>query len=162
MRQLFPGSEHILLVGMGVIIFSLLAVSYGRHQDTFTAKLYRITLYNQKKSASVLGFLDTGNMLTDPFVEKPVNLVSKNWFEALFGKEFQKRLIPYLALGKEDGLIETVTIDSMEIKNGSKTIAITPAVLGLAEDIIFAHGDYEVLMNGKLWNSIEKIEWDGK
>jgi hypothetical protein len=116
------------------------------------AYMREVILYLEGKCCHIQGFADTGNHLMDPFVRKPVSILSREvWCQLVSDAEQPKvRLIPYQTVGRKDGLIPVVQIDYMVIQEGTNSkiyerpmIAITEqSFTGLFHYSILLHSDY--------------------
>lgn len=112
--------------------------------------LYDVRLVLNGRSVVTKGLYDTGNSLSDPYNGKPVCVAEKRIFDKLLcsGKEGYKfRLIPYKSLGKDNGLMRLVTIDSMIIEYDGKRLQYDKPELALYEGRLSQAGDYGVILN---------------
>lgn len=133
-----------LMFGAGVMILALLLEAHRMRNDT---QLFSLRLYQGGRCVEVLGLWDTGNRLVDPYIHEPVHLLSRTKLTCLGVREENSRLIPYVSLGRKDGLLQVWSIDKMEYKG--KIYA--PVVVGAAEDILFEGKDYQMILSAD-WN----------
>lgn len=138
----------------GALLFLVLAdrviQEFLRQKET----VCKILLMTKEGSIEAKGFWDTGNLLMDPIMGKPVHIVRRE----LLGEQIERgrlsvRLIPYHSLGKEDGLLEAVTIEGMYILKEEQPLYLEKPVLGLAREALFQDERYDVILNGKSMNS---------
>lgn len=102
---------------------------------------YRVILKHQGKAVEVLGFVDTGNTLTEPISGKPVAILEADLLEQLLdGNEEGFRIIPYHSIGKAHGILKGYCIEELQIRTdgGSKRIsqiylAAAPEGISLSE-----------------------------
>lgn len=95
------------------------------------------------------GFIDTGNLLKDPLVNQPVHIIKEELLEPELAEgKFLVRLIPYHSLGKEHGLLETVTLKGMYILQGEVSVYLENPVFGIAREKLFQGDKYDVILNG--------------
>ena len=112
--------------------------------------LYDVRLELDGRSVVTKGLFDTGNSLSDPYNGKPVCVAEKRIFDKLlcFGeKEYKWRLIPYKSLGKENGLMRLVTIDSMIIEYDGKRRLYEKPEFALYDGRLSRAGEYSIILN---------------
>lgn len=116
---------------------------------------YEILLLTNQGTMLLTGFLDTGNLLTDPIMKKPVHIIQEELLkEALTKEHLPVRYIPFHSLGQEEGLLPVVTLKAMYLKRmGEGTDAIPDfvdgPVFGLAKEKLFQNRGYQVILNAK-------------
>ncbi len=72
---------------------------------------YKLTIYFiDNKVKNYIGYLDTGNILKDPYTNKPIILI--NYFK----NNYKKILVPYKTVNKSD-LLECFKVDKIFINN---------------------------------------------
>lgn len=119
---------------------------FKREKET----VYDLLLVTREGNISVQGFYDTGNLLTDPLVKRPVHIIKKE----ILWKQIQEenlpiRLIPFHSLGNESGLLEAVTLEGMYILRENHPIYLDKPVFGIAEEKLFQNNKCDVILNGK-------------
>lgn len=122
------------------------------------AFLVRIT--HGGKTLDLPALYDTGNRLFDPYVKKPVHIVSKDVFYALSGGVAPLRLIPFSSVGCGDGMIYAFTAERMQIVNeesGEPVAEITPAVLAAAENELFLGRRYQVILHSDAGEKLDSM-----
>lgn len=142
------GNVWICLAGaMPFLFLSEKALGQFRRQK---GTVCRVLLVTGQGNLAVRGFFDTGNLLMDPIVGKPVHIVKKEILREQIDKGMLPlRLIPFHSLGKEEGLLEAVTIEGMYIFKGEQPLYLERPVLGLAEEKLFQDDRCDVILNGK-------------
>lgn len=134
----------------GAVLFFLLAEkilgAIYRQEHT----VYDLLLVTADGNIPVKGFFDTGNLLMDPTVGKPVHIIKRE----VLGEQVDKgmlltRLIPFHSLGEEDGMLEAVTIQGMYILKDGHPLYLKRPVLGLAKEKLFQDEAYDVILNGR-------------
>lgn len=132
------------------VVFFLLAEKilgiFRRQRHT----VYDLLLVTAEGNIPVKGFYDTGNLLMDPIVGKPVHIIKKE----ILGEQVDKgmlltRLIPFHSLGEEDGMLEAVTIEGMYILKEGHPLYLKRPVFGLAKEKLFQDSTYDVILNGR-------------
>lgn len=118
---------------------------WKKQKDT----VVEVLILTGERQMKAKGFLDTGNLLKDPIGNRPVHIIKEELLEPELaeGKLFI-RLIPYHSLGKEHGLLETVTLEGMYILQGEKTVYMEKPVFGIAREKLFQSDKYDVILNG--------------
>ena len=140
-------STVMLVFLTGALIALLLFAILGRSKKI---KETEVKLSNGERSVTVMGLVDSGNLLKDPFSGKPVIVLSKKTSTALFGDtaeslchafgdsevpdEFKSRIraIPVKTVSGES-LLAGIGLDRISI--GGK---LCPAVVALSEDELSA------------------------
>lgn len=116
--------------------------------------VYDLLLITGEGNISVKGFYDTGNLLTDPLVGRPVHIIKKEILnEQVQQGKLPVRLIPYHSLGQESGLLEAVTLEGMYIMQENHPLYLKKPVFGMAEEKLFQNDRCDVILNGKSMES---------
>ncbi len=134
----------------GAVLFSMICrklLSYFRRQES---TVYDLLLVTKKEEIHAKGFYDTGNLLVDPLVHKPVHIIRKELLqEQIRAEGLHIRLIPFHSLGKEEGLLKAVTLEGMYILQMGRPIYLDHPVFGIAEEKLFQDQRCDVILNGK-------------
>lgn len=138
----------------GFVLFFLLAEKilgyFGRRKNTVCDLL----LVTAEGNIKVKGFFDTGNLLMDPTVGKPVHIIKGEILKGQMDKGLlMPRLIPFHSLGEENGMLEAVTIEGMYILNEEQSLYLERPVMGLAKEKLFQDDTYDVILNGRSMNN---------
>ena len=136
-RYWFPAG--VILCALGVML-SLILEERRRQHDS---QLQRVKLTHEGNTLEVIGLYDTGNRLSDPYVQKPVHILAKTEAGLLGLRTQERRLIPFSTVGKPNGLMEVWTIDVMEWTQGR----CEQVVIGVADDILFEGKDYRLILS---------------
>lgn len=149
--RIFHGGKYYALCLAGALLFLLSAEKildyFRRRKET----IYELLLVTKEEKIPVKGFYDTGNLLMDPLINRPVHIIKREVLEGQIQKEgIPVHLIPFHSLGQETGWIKTVTIEGMYVmKEGQPTYHMKP-VFGMAEETLFQDGRCDVILNGRL------------
>jgi stage II sporulation protein GA (sporulation sigma-E factor processing peptidase) len=148
------GIRHFWLYAGGGLVICLLLRCFLENRK-IEAQICEILLKTPQRSMMLKGFVDTGNLLMDPFLNQPVHIIQ----EELLSKELEEdkstiRYIPYHSLGQEHGILPVVTMVGMYIRrecdNNTKTpIYVEKPVFGLAQEKLFQKNNYQVILNSK-------------
>lgn len=164
-------------LGGGVIC----AVALGRYGDRFVKERIIPNLLQcpvQVRFGSSWcegqGFIDTGNILTDPLTNRPVAIAEyqllsgcfpgdvravmesclpeDNLFEALAQTSWahRLRLIPFTSIGSKHGLLVGVRSDEFTIQTGSESLSYPQVVIGLYREPLSPEGSFQVLVPASL------------
>lgn len=137
----------------GALIFLILAEKVLGHFRRQKETIYDVLLVTGKGNIEAKGFLDTGNLLIDPTVGKPVHIIKRELLkEQLEEGQLSVRMIPFHSLGEEHGLLEVVTIHGMYILKEEQPLYLDRPVLGLAKEKLFQDDRCDVILNGKSMN----------
>lgn len=149
LRGFFRNSPGYYLAVVGAVAFIFLAEKgsevWKKQKDT----VVELLILTEERQFQAKGFLDTGNLLRDPLVNRPVHIIKEEMLgQELAEKKLLVRLIPYHSLGKENGLLETVTLEGMYIIRGEVSVYLEKPVFGIAREELFQKDKYDVILNG--------------
>lgn len=146
------GNLWLCLAGAFLFLFlaGKMLGQFRRQKET----IYEILLVTGQGNLPARGFFDTGNLLMDPIVGKPVHIIKRE----ILSEQIEKgllpiRLIPFHSLGMEEGLLEAVTIEGMYILKEEQPLYLERPVLGLAKEKLFQDDRCDVILNGKSMNN---------
>jgi len=112
---------------------------------------YRVEIVQAGKSYFLNGYWDSGNLLTDPYIGAPVNIVAKETADLIFAEErVGMRLIPYRSLGCEGGLLPVYSAQKMFIYQGDEKREVCPVVLGIAKNELLEGKEYDVILQASM------------
>ena len=142
----FPASFFWLKAAIAAGVLSVATV-YLMQKKNFTNLLYEVEVRNGENRMTLHAYLDSGNLLVDPYIKEPVHLMTKSKaLELLENKNEPIRLIPYRSLGNENGLLPVCSIEEMVIKQEKGTLRIKPAVIGMATDELLRGMEYDMIL----------------
>lgn len=137
-----------VILAAAFIFFAEKVINSWKQQKNTLTELLILTGERQIKAR---GFLDTGNHLKDPIVNRPVHIIKRELLENELSKgRLCIRLIPFHSLGKEDGLLETVTLEGMYILKGETSVYLEKPVFGIAREKLFQGDRCDVILNAKI------------
>lgn len=148
--RISQGGKYYVFCLAGAL-FILLSVEklldyFRRRKET----VYDLLLVTKEEKIPVKGFYDTGNLLMDPLINRPVHIIKKEVLEEqILKEEIPVRLIPFHSLGKETGWLKTVTIEGMYVMKEEKPLYLAKPVFGMAEEALFQDGRCDVILNGR-------------
>lgn len=137
----------VVFVGM-LSILALTALMKGYQSMKYKAQsLYSVTLSFQKKSKTVQGLKDTGNQLREPVFGRPVSVVDLQAVKELLDRDTKLFYIPYHSVGKAQGILPGLTLDSMSIRRESQIQRIEHPVIAISREPVSSKGEYQILLN---------------
>ena len=137
----------------GVVAFIVLQIAFKITKNKLSVQdmICEVVIKFNNKSTRVKTLIDSGNMLKDPVSGYPVMIVEKESIEKVFSKELinsveklergdlleefkgdiKLRLIPFSSLGKQNGILVGVKVDSVEINFRDKNKIIDEIIIGV-------------------------------
>ena len=150
MEWLYADGRGIFSYEMAALaVFAALVVLivWSRHRQSGHIRYLSVKVCQDGKELRLHAFVDSGNLLHDPYTGCPVSMVDRELYEANFHHEKQVRFIPYESLGCKHGLIEAITIEELSYSYEGCDWKIKEPVLGLAEHAIFEKKPYQMIIN---------------
>lgn len=153
-QVILKDTDLVIFVGVSLLLLYLICV------QLFRIKVYadmickvRIDICNQYIELKAM--IDTGNVLVDPYVGKPVCVAEKTHFNKVLGEinDLQKcryHIIPFSSLGCKHGLLEVITVDNMYIYQKDSEIKVENALIGLADTALSSDDEYHMLINAQV------------
>ena len=160
---LFPGAAMgiMAVLGAGALLAVGVGVSENRKEEG--TQRCRVTLCNGTKSVSVCAILDTGNSLVEPISGKPVSVIERKTFEALYGEEETLyRAIPYHSIGRKRGIMKGFFLPEMRLEIDGITKICTDCIVAVSEEAIEGNpekNEVKMIVNPMI---IEKNREDGR
>lgn len=149
-HTLFHGKYRMVSMLL-TILLGLLAAGFWRYHTAVGQRIYEIQLFARGETMKMQAYYDTGNLLVDPYVKEPVSIVAEHAVrELLKQKALPGRLITYSSLGENHGMIEAYTLEKMLIYKGKHVVVVEPVIIGVANDQLFSHGEYQMILNSHL------------
>lgn len=136
----------LLFTAVPVFLFLYMLRKRSKNVQTF----YSVLLEHEGKKVRLIALYDTGNRLTDPYINEPVHIISEEICEALGGKKgFATRLIPFSSVGCKQGMLEAFGIERIKIGADEKIYEISPAVVAVSGKEIFENRPYQMILNAE-------------
>lgn len=148
-RSVFHGTHVLSSILITACLGVAAAIMWERHHMV-QKNLYPVTLRLKGQSVVLEALYDTGNLMVDPYVKRPVSIVNRETVKEILSKNPAIRLIPFSSMGQENGWLEAITVDALEVKTGRQTVYINAAVIGLAACSIFQNKEYQMILNSRL------------
>ncbi len=156
-QVIMKDSDLLVFVMISLGLLYLIYIQIIRLK-TYGKKMCRVRIEICRQNIELMGMIDTGNVLMDPFVGKPVCVADKTCFDKVLGEiedlqDCKYHIIPFSSLGCENGLLEVVTVDNMYIYHKENAIKVEGALIGLAPSRVSTDDEYEMLINARVLNS---------
>ena len=131
------------LVYMGVRIYQ----NYSRIQKG----IFPIEIMNKGNQIFTYGFYDSGNRLIDPYTQKGVHIISEQLFKRIGLDNENAVLVPYQALGSEEGMVEVYYVEEMRIEGERQRKSWKKSPVGVTKENLFKEGQYEIILNEEVF-----------
>lgn len=147
-------SNHSLTLSLLAGSILIIAIeNYINVKKIYEQKMYRVMLVIKGQKITVRAFYDTGNVLRDPFILKPVHIVEEKSLEPILKEiedytQVKMHIVPFSSMGCENGILNVITADSMYIYEGERVKIIEKPLIGLTKQQLSQDGAYEMLING--------------
>ena len=157
----------IILAG-GLLGFIIITVAFKNIKGKFTRSdmFCNVKINFEGKTINVKTIIDTGNFLREPITNLPVIIIEKsklkdffpdkildNISEIINGENIELeecaskvRAIPFKSLGKENGLILGIKVDSIEVNYQDICHKISNVIVGIYNGILGRSGKYSGLI----------------
>lgn len=157
----------MILIG-GLIGFFIIIISFRSIKNKLSKKdmLCNISIAVEEKQVNVNAIIDTGNFLKEPLTGKPVIIVEKdvlkntipadilesmqeiiNGTKKIEDKYMSKiRLIPFSALGTENGLLLGIKPDNFHISYQGKILENKNVIVGIYNKKLSKNNKYNALV----------------
>ena len=146
-KSLFYG-EHFYLAMLMTTGIAVAASVMWRSRKERSRHLYEVRICYHEHELLLEAYYDTGNLLIDPYVGKPVSIIDKELLMPIFKEEEPVvRLLPFSSMGEKNGLVEAFTVEELYIKEGKKERQILQAVLALGSPSLFQKKEYQMILN---------------
>ena len=114
-------------------------------------KMFLVEIIQDGKCYSLNGYWDSGNLLTDPFLGKPVQIIDKDTAKKIFGDVMPAvRLIPFRSLGNEGALLPVCNAQEMYIYLEKNKKVLCPVILGIADNELLQGKEYDVILQASV------------
>ncbi len=137
------GVTVVAAPGVGKLI-GLASAKIAMAQTLFSA----VIEYGDRR-VRIPALLDTGNSLTDPFNGQPVHVIEaeavKNLMESC--GQCGYHLIPYSAIGSEQGLIPVIRLDKLTLVSSKKIYVVEKPLVALYDGHFSSRAEYRMIIH---------------
>lgn len=156
-QTLFGGGYLYGSILLTAVLGFLAAILWER-KHTLEQQIYHVTLQFKQHQVSMEAYYDTGNLMTDPFMGKPVNIVDRSLVEEILRcEQASVRIIPFSSVGRERGWMEAVTVDELRVEDGRHKLCIHDPVIGIGGQKLFEGKAYRMILNCRLLGEQEGL-----
>lgn len=165
------------ILGFSILIIAFKVIKGKVNKNNMYCKI-KINLF--KNSKNVKAVIDTGNFLKDPITGVPVIVVEREALTGLINEEIinnidkiingkmnadinireyssRIRLIPFSSLGRKNGLLLGISVDSIEIEFEDIEREVKNAIIGIYNDTLSSTKKYNALVGLELIEETEQI-----
>ena len=170
--------EHIImLLTGGVVGFIIIVLAFNSIKGKISKRdiLCDLKITMDKKSVYVKSIIDTGNFLKEPITGTPVIVAEKQELYGIIEKEVLEnlsqiinrddietseymhkvRLIPFTSLGKENGILIGIKVDSITINFEDKNTYVEDVIIGIYDGKLSKTDKYKALIGLEILNQKE-------
>lgn len=148
--------QHEMTI-MGVILIGILTFLVIKYtlpiilrSIYYRERIYEVILSLKGKEIKVKGLLDTGNSLLEPTTGKKVTIVEKRILSKFNDLHIEKIfIIPYKSLGKEDGVLYGIEVDSMTIRYEKYRKVHDKAIIAIYSGDLSKDGRYNAILHSE-------------
>jgi len=174
-------TEHLTLILLGAIVgFILIVVAFGSIKGKFSRKdiLCELKICMNDNSVWVKAIIDTGNFLKEPITGTPVVVVEKQELYGIIPEQILDRLsqlvvgesvelleygarvraIPFMSLGKENGMLVGIKVDFIVVNYEEKKVYVDNVIIGVYEGKLSKNGEYGALIGLEILDSGKERE----
>ena len=142
----------VIMVSMVSFLFCVLLEKKSRiHWKEEHMKAKTVLEFGDRKMFAT-ALIDTGNKLFDPFYHKPVILVDEKLLREMLElcrREYPEKLhfIPFHSVGRENGLLEGMTLDYVSIKWQNKQMKFREVIAASTKEGLYKGKEYQVVFH---------------
>lgn len=140
-----------LLLGCGSFFLICYLWQAVKAAENRNSHLCRVVLFYQGKEELMTGFLDTGNMLREPYSGKPVSIIAPDCAKVLFGEAKAFLYVPYCSVGEEAGLLPALKADRIKIERDGRCVVVEQPFIGISPGPLSQRNEYQMLLNEEMW-----------
>ncbi len=163
--------SFLLFTGASYSSFAICVRGYKKWAERGET-ICRVLLRTQGRTADIMGFYDTGNLLTDPLTNRPVSIVEEQALTALLPAQaltglrdmketmgeyddplwesLHPHFIVFSSVGGQGGTLPAVMLEEMCIYRGEQIIYVYHPVVAVSETSFHSKGKYQIILNGKI------------
>lgn len=149
------GMANLWLVAMGTILFVPVirwGVEFTRRKMAVRTLMCSVIIEYKGKSVCGQALCDTGNSLTDPYNGEPVNVAQADCIGCIIDDytECGYHLIPYSAIGNDNGLIPVVRFDKLTITDDKGEYIIEKPLFAMYSGKFAKESEYKIIIHPEM------------
>ncbi len=142
-------TSFFIMIGLSILILGIILMELWKNKGR-DREVVNVVLCYEKNKVSLKGLIDTGNSLKDPVTKNPVHVISARLGKELLNTYSVKNkgftYIPYRSVGKSNGLMPAMYIDTMEIYFEEK-IMIKHPLIGICKTDLSSNMHFQMIIN---------------
>lgn len=131
--------------------FAYIGVRIYLNERRMEKGIFQIEILHDGKQISTYGFYDSGNQLVDPYTKKGVHIISEQLWKRIGLEQESAVLVPYQALGKEDGIIKVYYVEELFIVDERQQKKWFKCPVGVTKENLFNEQKYEIILNEEVF-----------
>lgn len=137
----------------GGIIVSMLSGGIKRYRRGRRQSIFQVELWQEGRSVTLMGLLDSGNSLAEPLFGAPVCLVDEKVFTKFLPEQYQKehperfRVVPFHSVGKAHGLLNGFLVEKVVVHRRGEDICREDIVLAKIPGSAALEERYQMILN---------------
>lgn len=171
-----------LIAGVVAFIITQIAFKINRNKLNSKNTFLNIDIFYEERMLKVNALLDSGNMLKDPISGMPVIIIEKatlsklipeeilDHIEKIMGgddkeekEEIQQylskiRMVPFMSIGKENGMLVGIRIDKVKIKTEDINTERKNVIVGIYNNKLTKDNKYNALIGLNLLEGEDEHE----
>lgn len=141
--------------GIGATILCFLALRRLCRAVRWKRNAYSVGIQYGIYRGEAMGLLDTGNLLHDPYFNKPVHIISQTLANQLHLSEGERVYrMPFSTLSGNESYVNLYIADNFWICADGKTLDFSESLIGVPNSDFFSRKEYDVIINGDLQTQI--------
>lgn len=140
--------SYVLLPGaFAGMLLLLLLLEGSRHLRPGVQNEYEVILGYRGHTLKLKGLRDTGNHLREPYLGRPVSILSPDAAGRILDQQTKYFQVPYHSVGNPAGMMQGVTLDYMCIRQEKDLRYLERPVVAVSPEPVSSSGAYEVILN---------------
>ena len=145
-RCFLTGWKSLMFMGFFCMGVRFLAVALVRRPMIGKTR-YQVRLFLNEKSKEFTAMADSGNRLVEPVTGKPVSIIAAADAKEFLGEKAGVLMIPYRAVGTENGMLPGVLFDRMEVMSEEcGSIWIERPIVAISKEPLFFGKDFTMIL----------------
>lgn len=142
------GASVWKVLSIGILGFFICIFGMNEYRKRKKNHFCRIELPGDKGEIKVIGLIDTGNGLKDPFSGKEVAILEGKVWRNMQGcmRPEKYKVIPFHSIGKEKGILEGYEVDWIRLMEETGCRELHNVIVAVFQGDISVKGDYQMIL----------------
>lgn len=141
---------EVILIGIVTFLVIKYTIPIILRSIYYRERIYDVLISLRGKEIKIKALLDTGNSLIEPTTGKKVTIVEKRIMRKFNDLHIDKIfIIPYKSLGKEDGVLYGIEVDSLTIKYEKYRKIHDKAIIAIYSGDLSKDGRYNAILHSE-------------